>query len=337
MTEITKVLCNQEIAANIDKRLRNQARGVAHSMERFKSLINEAKTRHIYPMLGFKSWTTYITDVINKEMHQLPVDDRRQIVALLASEGMSNRVIADAVGVNEITVRRDKEQVRQNVAPDDLRAVDELISQGAVADVDEYRDIMAMAELSDGEFDAVLTDARAAGDLSRENVAHVCRERNENMEQKPIVGRDGKSYPAKPPRPRELPKRRRGPISDTARSVGLELGRINKRLEKLLDDDRFGRNREVIGSQIRPGVKFMLDVLGRLDGEINPIPDVSQYGNALPALMRQTVSPYRLAQLHAADRRELLLIMREAVKELDHLEGGDPLPDDGADLFDGGA
>jgi hypothetical protein len=78
------ILCNQEIAENLDKQLRNQARGVAHSMERFKALINEAKTRCIYPMLGFKSWTAYIADVIAKEMHQLPVDDRRQIVALLA-------------------------------------------------------------------------------------------------------------------------------------------------------------------------------------------------------------------------------------------------------------
>ena len=58
----------------------------------------------------------YIADVIGKEMGQLPVADRRQIVGLLAGEGMSNRAIADAVGVNEITVRRDKEQVRHDVA-----------------------------------------------------------------------------------------------------------------------------------------------------------------------------------------------------------------------------
>src|SRR5271163_2011139 len=33
----------------------------------------------------------YIADVIGKEMGQLPVADRRQIVGLLAGEGMSNR------------------------------------------------------------------------------------------------------------------------------------------------------------------------------------------------------------------------------------------------------
>jgi ParB-like chromosome segregation protein Spo0J len=69
------------------------------------------------------------------------------------------------------------------------------------------------------------------------------------------VSADGRVRPAsKPPAPpshesgKEKP--RRGRITDTARGVGLDLSRINKRLKKLLDDDRFGRNREAIGSQI---------------------------------------------------------------------------------------
>ena len=35
-------------------------------------------------MLGFKSWTDYVADVVGKDMTKLPVDDRRQIVELLA-------------------------------------------------------------------------------------------------------------------------------------------------------------------------------------------------------------------------------------------------------------
>lgn len=50
-------------------------------------------------MLGFKSWTDYVADVVGKDMTKLPVDDRRQIVELLAGEGMSQRQIAAAVGV----------------------------------------------------------------------------------------------------------------------------------------------------------------------------------------------------------------------------------------------
>ena len=37
-------------------------------------------------MLGFKSWTDYVADVVGKDMTKLPVDDRRQIVELLAGE-----------------------------------------------------------------------------------------------------------------------------------------------------------------------------------------------------------------------------------------------------------
>lgn len=88
-------------------------------MQRFTPLIERAKNERIHEKLGVKSWTVYIADVIGKEIKALPVDDRRQIVALLAGEGMSNRAIADAVGVNEITVRGDKDEVRHDVAPAD--------------------------------------------------------------------------------------------------------------------------------------------------------------------------------------------------------------------------
>jgi hypothetical protein len=83
-------------AQNLDKRLRTQARAVAHSMEVFNPLIEEAKAAQIHRHLGFASWTAYIADVIGKEMKQLSVDDRRQIVELLSGEGMSQRAIAQA-------------------------------------------------------------------------------------------------------------------------------------------------------------------------------------------------------------------------------------------------
>ena len=70
-------------------------------------------------MLGFKSWTDYVADVVGKDMTKLPVDDRRQIVELLAGEGMSQRQIAAAVGVSQKTVDRDLDQVSHNDSPDD--------------------------------------------------------------------------------------------------------------------------------------------------------------------------------------------------------------------------
>lgn len=102
----------------LDKALRDEARTIAQSMVKFKELVVTAKAEGIHEALGFKSWPAYVSDVISKEMTKLPVDDRLQIVTLLAGEGMSNRAIAAAVGAAENTVRRDKRKVRQDDAPD---------------------------------------------------------------------------------------------------------------------------------------------------------------------------------------------------------------------------
>ena len=109
-------------AEDLDKRLRGEARTVAESMERFKTLIAEAKARDLHQLLGFASWTAYIADIIGKEMGRLHADDRREIVALLTGEGMSQRAIAEAVGVSNATVSRD--QVLQGVTPDTVTGLD---------------------------------------------------------------------------------------------------------------------------------------------------------------------------------------------------------------------
>jgi hypothetical protein len=102
----------------IDTKLRQQARTIAFCMVKFKELIVQAKEQRIHETLGFLSWTDYIADVVAKEMGQLPVDDRRQIVVLLAGEGMSNREIAGAVGVSHPTVIRDKAAMEPEVVHD---------------------------------------------------------------------------------------------------------------------------------------------------------------------------------------------------------------------------
>jgi transposase len=111
-TETTAVAQGQDL----NRRLREAARNVARSMVRFKELIELAKDNHIHVQQGFKSWPAYVADVISTEMGKLHADDRREIVELLVGGGMSNRAIAEAVGTSECTVRRDKEQLRQNDA-----------------------------------------------------------------------------------------------------------------------------------------------------------------------------------------------------------------------------
>ena len=86
-------------------------------MVRFRQLIARAKAKRIHEALGFKSWTAYVADVIGIEMTKLPVDDRRQIVALLAGEGIESTGDCAVVGVSQKTVDRDLDQVSHDDSP----------------------------------------------------------------------------------------------------------------------------------------------------------------------------------------------------------------------------
>jgi hypothetical protein len=114
-----------EHARDVDRRLRRQARHFDSSWLDLEAVIAEAKNWQIHTKLGFKSWPDYIADVARREMPNVArsVEQRRQVVALLAGEGMSQRAIADAVGVSNATVSRDQE-VLHDVTPE---AADEVL------------------------------------------------------------------------------------------------------------------------------------------------------------------------------------------------------------------
>jgi Helix-turn-helix domain len=110
---------------HFDKRLRYAAREVGRTWDLLVSAIADAKAHEIHKDLGFKSWPDYIADVASREMPNVArsVEQRRQIVTLLAGEGMSQRAIADAVGVNHATVSRDQaaieaEEVLHDATPE---------------------------------------------------------------------------------------------------------------------------------------------------------------------------------------------------------------------------
>jgi hypothetical protein len=92
-------------AEAIDREFRSRARAVADSIERFREFIPKAKTAY-YP-LGYRSWPAYVVDVVSTEMGKLHADDRRKLVPVLASEGMSCAAIGKALSVNDTTVRAD--------------------------------------------------------------------------------------------------------------------------------------------------------------------------------------------------------------------------------------
>ena len=93
-----------------------------------------------------------------------------------------------------------------------------------------------------------------------------------------ITGRDGKTYTRPAPEPVAVDhdtgeitqtKPNRKPITDTARDIGLDLNALTNRIDRLMDDDRFDRNRDDIAARLRHHIATATATLNTLDSKIN--------------------------------------------------------------------
>lgn len=182
--EVVKPLDRAD-AERLDRRIRLMVNSITDSLDKLHSLVEQAKSGAIHQTLDYPSWTAYISDVFTISI-RLDRPHRRELVEYLSGQGMSQRAIADVVGVDQKTVSNDLRVGEENSSPD---------VADYFADAEERADAMAMADLSDAEFEAVLAEARQDGDLSRGNVADKsCRRRQTT----PTTGLDGKTYRRKP-------------------------------------------------------------------------------------------------------------------------------------------
>jgi DNA-binding Lrp family transcriptional regulator len=99
---------DEDHARALDERIRLTAGTVRERMTRLAGLVEQAKAGEVWDVLGFPSWTAYLADALGGELH-LPSGERRELVGLLAGEGMSTRAIAPIVGASPRTVARDVE------------------------------------------------------------------------------------------------------------------------------------------------------------------------------------------------------------------------------------
>lgn len=106
MTDLIRVMTADE-ARRLTERIRLTAATFAESKAKLIGLVEEAKQGGAHFALGYASWTDYLSDVLGEEPLRLARDERREVVSMLAAEGMSTRAIAPIVGAAEATVRRD--------------------------------------------------------------------------------------------------------------------------------------------------------------------------------------------------------------------------------------
>jgi hypothetical protein len=108
---VSRVATTDPLSVDDATRLTGQIKvtieNVSYQLDVLADLVAKAKAGDVHVVLGYKSWTAYIADVVDGCSLRLDREDRRELVARLSAEGMSARAIGPVVGASEATVRRD--------------------------------------------------------------------------------------------------------------------------------------------------------------------------------------------------------------------------------------
>lgn len=248
-------------AHRLDSRIRLLSNTIGDNLTKLTDLIAEAKRGQIHLALGFPSWTAYLSSALSQLEMALAGPARRELVTLLADEGMSNRAIAQAVGVSEITVRRDKEQVRHDVAPDESETAAPVACPPSPRSPKlEGRRDWAGQERSNvvGLDGKTYTPPRIKSEVSqRDGIDELVDWQMQNARG---PGRWLGRKPRREP-PRREPRRR--PITDAFPEQVRKVYHAAESLERLSRDDRFGRNVNALSCRLSDLIRAR-DALDRI-------------------------------------------------------------------------
>lgn len=223
-------------ARRLTERIRHTAISVREGVEKLQALVAEAQAGQAHVALGYPSWTAYLADVMGDEPMRLARDERREVVAWLAGEGMSTRAIAPIVGASVGTVHADREVFRN----------EHVASTPAPSD----------ADLIAGSGWTPETPAEAVGAADDAVRTEPQGESSALLAPRPAVtGLDGKTYQ----RPTPTAPRRKS-LTDTARDAGWELRKATERLTRITEDDRFPRNEEQVATLLRSHLSHAIEV-----------------------------------------------------------------------------
>lgn len=271
--EIVQQMTAEE-ASSVTTQIVVKLDAIADNLQAVMPLIRTAITRQAHVALGYASPGAYVADRFGGALSRLGADLRREVVRELTEAGLSTRAIAPVFNVSQKTIVKDR-QVIPPVSPG-AETPPPTIPQGEAVSRDvgggpDPEPVLSQEdceELDDEASDALaerIAAELAASDRDYLGRAHeavlaalpVVGEPNEKPVVQPprITGTDGKSYPA----PTEQKKPNRRPITDAARDAGWELRKTVEKLGRLLNDDRFNRNREEMAVQLRGHLTYAID------------------------------------------------------------------------------
>jgi hypothetical protein len=175
-------------AERLDKRIRLLVQSTRDNIEKLYQLVGDAKAGQIHESLGYASWTAYVADVFTVEW-KIGREERRELVAFLHGEGMSQRAIADVVDVGVGTVNRDLDAAP---VPNGTPAAEPpVLTQAEAVEVTgrirDWVDVGRQTGLGDAELE--------------DRIASAVR-----GEQPVTTGKDGKTYTRSAPKPEPKPQ-----------------------------------------------------------------------------------------------------------------------------------
>lgn len=241
MNEIAQPIMSERDARKITERIRIVAHNYTEAKAKLIELVQKAKDGNAHEVLGYPSWTAYLAETLGDEPMRLARDERQEMVKVLSAEGMSTRAIAPIVGVSHKTVVKDG-QANREVVPR-----------------------VPPAPKSDAEL-------LAGAEWSPEAVEPEPHFTDEPGHIQPVTGTitgvDGKQYPRPEPKP-EPQKPRRNPLPDQARTAGWEVRKSVERIERIMEDDRFTRNKEEVAAHLRGHLQYAIETLQTTLDQLN--------------------------------------------------------------------
>ena len=121
MTVATTEAESREWAERLTQKIQATIVSAREQLRTVEDLLREAQAGDAATILGYKSWTEYVSDIFSQTPLRLEREDRAEVAKVLSRYGMSTRAIAPMIGVNQTTVRRDLgegDQVSPDGSPD---------------------------------------------------------------------------------------------------------------------------------------------------------------------------------------------------------------------------
>ena len=264
-------------ARRVTERIRLQATNVRDGLEKLQQHVDEARDGKAWEVLGYKSWTAYLADVMGDEPLRLSRDERREVVELLAGEGMSIRGIANITGASVGTVHNDQVFNSEHLAGEGMptRAI---ASAAGISDGTVRNDIQAGAQFyapmvhasPDPETQPVQFVPSASSPNSTDAVMapqHLdLRHEDAGVGITPtqVTGMDGKTYPRTSP---DM-KPRRHPLPRAFNSALLNVERTAKSLHRFIEDDRWPANKNQVATAYGNDLARAIDLLQEVEKEL---------------------------------------------------------------------